>query len=463
MRFNTLLHSVLFTAACITTIDLRASEGAAEAVSPAAPAEAALPLEDLRHFTQVFDQIRNAYVEEVDDPTLLKNAIIGMLTQLDPHSAYLDESAFEDLQTSTSGEFGGLGIEVGMENGFVKVISPIDDTPAQKAGVMAGDLIIKLDGTPVKGMSLNQAITKMRGKKGTPIVITLVRDGVDKPIDKTIVRDMIKVVSVRVEPLETQYAYVRIAQFQLNTADELKKALLKFQQDLKKKNQPLRGVVLDLRNNPGGVLQGAVDVSDIFLESGLVVYTEGRIQNGNMRFEATSGDLLEGAPMVILINEGSASAAEIVAGALQDQKRAVLVGTQSFGKGSVQTVLQLSENRAIKLTTARYYTPSGRSIQAAGIVPDIVVVPAVVEAVKENHRVREADLDGHLENEKAAAKTDTKAAEDKLADWLSRDNQLHDAFNILKALVLQSEMAQRVVPSSEVPPKEVPATAEVIP
>jgi len=398
--------------------------------------ERSLPLDDLRNFTQVFDQIRNAYVEEVDDTTLLKNSIIGMLSQLDPHSAYLDESSFEDLQTNTQGEFGGLGIEVGMEDGFVKVISPIDDTPAQKAGVMAGDLIVKLDGTPVKGMGLNQAIEKMRGKKGSKIVLTIVRKGIDKPLEMTIVRDMIKVVSVRVEKLEEHFVYVRIAQFQVNTADDLKKLLGKIKGSM---GGQLQGIVLDLRNNPGGVLQGAVDVADIFLERGLVVYTEGRIQNANMRFEATAGDMLSGAPIVVLINEGSASASEIVAGALQDQKRAILVGTKSFGKGSVQTVLPLSEKRAIKLTTARYYTPNGRSIQAAGIEPDIVVVPAVLETVNEDDRVRESDLEGHLDNEKSDKKTAPNENADKLSEWLQKDNQLHDAFGILKALSIQRE------------------------
>lgn len=413
--------------------------------------EAQLPLEDLRNFTQVFDQIRNAYVEEVDDKTLLKNSIIGMLSQLDPHSTYLDESSFEDLQTNTQGEFGGLGVEVGMEDGFVKVISPIDDTPAQKAGVMAGDLIIKLDGTPVKGMGLNQAIDKMRGKKGSKIVLTIVRKGVDKPLEMTIVRDMIKVVSVRVEKLEEQFAYVRIAQFQVNTADDLKKLLGKIKGEM---GGQLQGIVLDLRNNPGGVLQGAVDVADIFLERGLVVYTEGRLQNANMRFEATAGDMLNGAPVVVLINEGSASASEIVAGALQDQKRAILVGTKSFGKGSVQTVLPLSEKRAIKLTTARYYTPSGRSIQAAGIVPDIVVVPAVLEAVTGDDRVTESDLEGHLDNDKAGKKIAPDEDADKLSAWLQKDNQLHDAFGILKALVIQRQAYAAAVEPALAPKKE---------
>lgn len=437
MLFNKLFCATVLCVLAASTIasDDDTSQKKSEA-SGETTEDLRLPLEDLRNFSQVFDQIRNAYVEEVDDKTLLKNSIIGMLSQLDPHSAYLDESSFEDLQTNTQGEFGGLGIEVGIEDGFVKVISPIDDTPAQKAGVMAGDLIIKLDGTPVKGMGLNQAIEKMRGKKGTKIALTLVRKGVDKPLELTIVRDMIKVVSVRLEKLEEQFAYVRIAQFQVNTAADLKRLLGKFKGEV---GGQLQGIILDLRNNPGGVLQGAVDVADVFLESGLVVYTEGRLQNSNMRFEATAGDMLNAAPIVVLINEGSASASEIVAGALQDQKRAILVGTKSFGKGSVQTVLPLSETRAIKLTTARYYTPSGRSIQASGILPDIVVFPAVLEAVKESDRVTESDLEGHLANDKADKNTPRNEDADRLAARLQKDNQLHDAFGILKALAIQRQ------------------------
>lgn len=413
-----------------------------------------LPIEDLRTFTQVFDQIRNVYVEEVDDTTLLKNAIIGMLTQLDPHSAYLDKASFEELQTSTSGEFGGLGIEVGMEDGFVKVISPIDGTPAQRAGIKAGDLIVKIDGTPVKGATLDVAVEKMRGPKGSSITLTIVRDGLDKPLDIKLIRDTIKVVSVRAETLEAGFVYARIAQFQVNTADDLKKALEKLQRENKKN---LNGVVLDLRNNPGGVLQSSVDVADLFLEKGAIVSTKGRVSNSNLEYEATAGDLLNRAPMVVLINEGSASASEIVAGALQDQKRAIVMGTQSFGKGSVQTVIPLSEDQAIKLTTARYYTPSGRSIQAEGIVPDIIVEPALFESVDgDSLRIKEADLAGHLENklthknsmgndatekrDPTARRGDTKPANQKdLMEWLNKDNQLHDALNVLKAIHISQE------------------------
>jgi len=407
-----------------------------------------LPLEDLRNFTQVFDQIRNAYVEPVDDKTLLKNAIIGMLTQLDPHSAYLDKASFEELQTTTSGEFGGLGIEVGMEDGFVKVISPIDDTPAQRSGIKAGDIIIKIDDTPIKGMTLDESISKMRGPKGSPITLTVMRENQDKPLDIKLIRDMIKVVSVRAKMLDAGYAYVRIAQFQVNTADDLKGALEKLQKENK---VVLKGVVCDLRNNPGGLLQAAVDVTDLFLEKGTIVSTKGRVSNSNLEYEATAGDVLNHAPMVVLINEGSASASEIVAGALQDQKRAIIMGTQSFGKGSVQTVIPLSEDRAIKLTTARYYTPSGRSIQAEGITPDIVVEPAVLESAEaDNFRIKEANLSGHLKNE-VTHKTNNKSADKPVNDndvveWLKKDNQLHDALNVLKAIHI-SQQNLDLVPS----------------
>ncbi len=398
--------------------------------------QGSLPLEDLRTFTQVFDQIRNAYVEPVEDETLLKNAIVGMLTQLDPHSAYLDKNSFEELQASTSGEFGGLGIEVGMEDGFVKVISPIDDTPAQRAGIKAGDIIVKIDDTPIKGMTLDESVSKMRGAKGSAITLTIMRENNDKPLDIKLIRDMIKVVSVRAKTLDTGYAYVRIAQFQVNTADDLKAALSKLQTENK---NDLKGVVVDLRNNPGGVLQASVDVADLFLEKGTIVSTKGRVANSNIEFEATAGDMLRHAPMVVLINEGSASASEIVAGALQDQKRAIIMGTQSFGKGSVQTVIPLSEDRAIKLTTARYYTPNGRSIQAEGIVPDIVVEPAVLESAEvDSLRIKEANLSGHLQNE-SVHKTDKSSGDKDVIEWLKKDNQLQDALNVLKAIHISQQ------------------------
>lgn len=413
------------------------------------PAQGQLPLDDLRTFASVFEQIRVSYVEEVDDRKLLENAIRGMLSELDPHSAYLDEKDFSDLQSMTSGEFGGLGIEVGMEDGFVKVISPIDDTPAKRAGIQSGDLIIKLGDKSVKGMSLDEAVNLMRGKPGEPLKLVILRKGEDKPLDITVKRDIIKVLSVRQKILEPGYAYVRLAQFQINTGAELRTAIA----ELKKKG-PLQGVVLDLRNNPGGVLQSAVEVSDAFLNQGLIVYTKGRIADADMRYNAEAGDLLDGAPLVVLINDGSASAAEIVAGALQDHRRAVLVGTDSFGKGSVQTVIPISETKAIKLTTALYYTPSGRSIQAQGIKPDIHVERAKLTTVPQEMRAAEADLDKHLANGNAPAAETTrkstgknkeapdnsnKDSSDPLkteADLQENDNQLHDALNVLKAMHL---------------------------
>jgi carboxyl-terminal processing protease len=398
--------------------------------------EGLLPLEDLRTFTKVFDQIREGYVEKIDDSTLLEFAIKGMLSELDPHSAYLSATSFDDLQMNTTGEFGGLGIEVGMEDGFVRVISPIDDTPAAKAGVQAGDLIIKLDDKPVKGMDLNKAVNMMRGAKGSKITLTIARDGVEQPFDLVLTRDIIKVQSVRSHIIEEGYAYLRIAQFQVNTGDDTEKAL----NDLLKENPNLKGLILDLRNNPGGVLQASVQVADAFLNDGLIVYTEGRIKNADLSFEATPGDLVQGLPIVVLINDGSASASEIVAGALQDHRRAVILGTQSFGKGSVQTVIPLDEERAIKLTTAIYFTPNGRSIQAQGIVPDIEVGRAQVTALKSrNPNITEADLQGRLDNASGGPAQGSKSRADahsKKGDLFAEDNQMFEALNLLKGINL---------------------------
>ncbi|HCB40253.1 MAG TPA: peptidase S41 [Gammaproteobacteria bacterium] len=388
-----------------------------------------LPINELRTFADVFDRIKQAYVEEVDDKTLLENAIQGMLTELDPHSAYLKPEAYQDLQINTTGEFGGLGIEVGMEDGFVKVITPIDDTPAKKAGVEAGDLIIKLDSTPVKGLSLGEAVKLMRGKPGSDIVLTIIRAGIDKPLEITVTRAVIQVQSVRGRLLQKDYGYVRLSQFQINTGADMLKLLEKLR---KENDADLKGLVLDLRNNPGGVLQAAVDVSDAFIDDGLVVYTSGRLPDSDMKFRAAPGDELKGVPIVVLVNGGSASASEIVAGALQDHSRAVIMGTTTFGKGSVQTVLPLHNNRALKLTTARYYTPGGRSIQAQGIEPDIVVENARLTRVEEMQRVKERDLSGHLENPEGEG--ETGAASDGKQALSDTDYQLYEALNLLKAL-----------------------------
>ena len=389
-----------------------------------------LPLDELRTFADVFNQIKQSYVEEVDDKTLLENAIRGMLAGLDPHSTYLDAKSFDELQVNTTGEFGGLGLEVGLENGFVKVISPLDDTPAQKAGIEAGDLIIKIDGKPVKGMTLNEAVDAMRGPKGSEIELSIVRESVRQPFDVKLKRDTVKVLSVKSRSLELGYGYIRIAQFQANTGTEVRKAVEK----LKKENKSLKGFVIDLRNNPGGVLQSAVDVADAFIRDGLIVYTEGRLPNSKSQFKATPDDIANGLPIVVLINGGSASASEIVAGALQDQKRAVVMGTESFGKGSVQTVMPLSETSAIKLTTARYFTPNGRSIQANGIQPDIIVERAKIEALPRVDNITEADLEGHLRS-RDGKESSSKARKDEPQDKLiSSDNQLYEALNLLKGL-----------------------------
>ncbi len=400
----------------------------------AATNEGKLPLDELRSFADVFNHIRLSYVEEIDDKTLLENAIRGMLSGLDPHSSYLDAKSFDDLQVSTTGEFGGLGLEVGMENGYVKVISPIDDTPAEKAGIESGDLIIQLDSKPVKGMSLNEAVKLMRGKKGSDIELTIVREGIRQPFDVTVTRDIIKVVSVRSKTLEEGFGYVRIAQFQSKTGSEFRKAI----ESLQAKDQPMKGLVVDLRNNPGGILQSSVEVADTLLENGLIVYTEGRLNDSHSEYSATPDDLTEGVPVVVLINGGSASASEIVAGALQDHHRAVIMGTDSFGKGSVQTVVPLSEKHAIKLTTARYFTPNGRSIQAQGIVPDIIVERAKIETIKTRERITEADLQGHLSSEDGD-ESDSKTRQSKTKDNLfNSDNQLYEALNLLKGLHILS-------------------------
>lgn len=394
--------------------------------------QSVLPLEDLRVFTKAYEHIRNAYIDEIDDKTLLEHAIRGMLQELDPHSAYLDASSFEDLQVHTTGEFGGLGIEVGMEDGFVKVITPIDDTPAQRAGIEAGDLIVRIDETAMKGLSLNEAVAKMRGPKGSDIVLTIVREGVDQPFEVTLTRDTIKVRSVRTEVLDERFGYVRLAQFQINTGRDLRNAVKNLLQQA-----PLEGLILDLRNNPGGVLPASVDVVDIFLDGGLVVYTDGRLPHADIEYEASAGDLTEGLPLVVLINEGSASAAEIVAGALQDHRRALVVGTQSFGKGSVQTVIPLTDDRALKLTTALYYTPGGRSIQAQGIKPDITVKRARITALSNQAGLSEAQLAGHLGNRQIGPAPDKTTDDSEVEDSLAaRDNQLYEALNLLKGVTL---------------------------
>lgn len=433
-----------------------------------------LPIEELRTFAEVFNAIKQGYVEPIEDKKLITHAISGMLSNLDPHSAYLDADAYKDLQVGTQGEFGGLGIEVGMEDGLVKVISPIEDTPADRAGIKSGDLIFKLDDTLVKGLTLSDAVKKMRGKPKTQIKLSILRKGETKPLEITLTREVIKVQSVKSKLVEEGYGYLRITSFQENTAPSIVKHL----GDLYKPGQ-LKGLVLDLRNDPGGLLNSAVGVSAAFLPpKTLVTSTDGRTPDAKHLFYATPEDYLRGSrddflkalppearqvPMVVLINGGSASASEIVAGALQDHKRAVVMGTTSFGKGSVQTVLPLPGNTAIKLTTARYFTPSGRSIQAKGIVPDIVVEESANGT--SSSRLREADLENHLENNKdagkeaapaakpqsksptskpkstAPAKDEEEAGEPPLRELASKkDYQLNQALNLLKGLqIMQSK------------------------
>ena len=427
------------TAALIATLPLAAANAETAQAQPEVQTEQTtqeerLPLRELRLFTQVFEQIRRGYVEEVADTELLENAIAGLLLELDPHSVYLNQTDYEQLQESATGEYGGLGLQVGSERGMIKVISPIDDSPAAKAGIEAGDFIVEVDGTPVRGMAVQKAIDKLRGEKGTSIKLTLFREGEDGPLDITVVRGTIQVSSVRSRIIEPGYGYVRVSQFQVSSGKDFKKELL----SLKEKQPALKGLIIDLRNNPGGLVPASVEIADAVLDGGTVVYTEGRLPSANISFDAKSGDLLQGTPIVVLINGGSASASEIVAGALQDHQRAAIIGTQSFGKGSVQTVIPLGDGRAVKLTTARYFTPNGRSIQAEGIVPDIIIEPAEIRLYNKRKQVREADLDGHLEQADGAK----KKAKDRDKD-ITDDNQLYEALNVLKGFQLLGKRVSR--------------------
>jgi carboxyl-terminal processing protease len=438
--------------------------------SASAEKEAAqpLPIEEMRAFADVFGKIKSDYVEPVSDKKLMTEAINGMLTGLDPHSAYLEGDAFKELQINTQGEFGGLGIEVGMEDGLVKVISPIEDTPAYHAGIKSGDLIIKLDETLVKGLTLNDAVKKMRGKPGSRITLTVLRKSEPKPFTVVVTRAVIKVQSVKSKLVEPGYGFVRVTQFQEHTGENLAKAIENL---YKQNNGHLNGLVLDLRNDPGGLLNGAVAVSAAFLpKDALVVYTEGRTDEARMNLTTSPENYLRGnkddylaklpeavknVPLVVLVNGGSASASEIVAGALQDHKRALIMGTQTFGKGSVQTILPLSSNSAIKLTTARYYTPNGRSIQAKGIVPDIVSEDPATAAQDSTFRLREADLTHHLSNDKeepaeakpvapakdaAKSKADDAVKPEVVEFGAKNDFQLNQAMSLLKGMhILQSK------------------------
>jgi carboxyl-terminal processing protease len=418
---------------CIALIALpaKAEDAVAAADDPHhsdGDARQALPLEELKMFADVFNQIRQGYVESVPDSELFELAVQGMLSGLDPHSVFLKEKAYDSLQETTQGEFSGLGIEIGQDGGYITIIAPIDGSPAEDAGLKAGDVILKIDGESIRDLPVDRSIDLMRGPTGSEVLLTIGRRGVADPFDVTVIRDIIKVPSVRSRELMEGYLWLRASQFQKDTGQEaiaiLDKALAK---------GALKGVVLDLRNNPGGVLGASVDMAGAFLDGGLVVYTEGRHPQAADSYEAAAGDMLHGLPIVVLINGGSASASEIVAGALQDRRRAVIMGTRSFGKGSVQTILPISDTRAVKLTTARYYTPNGRSIQAEGIVPDIVVERAEVKSVESNRRTKEADLQGSLAAEEAI---DAQSESESLTELRNNDNQLYEALTLLRGINL---------------------------
>ena len=389
----------------------------------------------LNMFGDVFERVRSEYVEEVDDAELIEAAIQGMLSSLDPHSTFLNSKAYGEMQVHTRGEFGGLGIEVTMENGLVKVVSPIDDTPAYKAGMQPGDLIVGIDGEPVFGLTLGEAVELMRGPVNSEIVITVQRSGVEQPFDVAITRDVIRIRSVK-SRAEGKVAFIRVTSFNEQTESGVEKAMRELRKEI---GDGLQGVVIDLRNNPGGLLDQAVAVSDAFLEKGEIVSTRGRGRRGGQRFNARAGDIAEGLPVVVLINGGSASAAEIVAGALQDHRRAIILGTRSFGKGSVQTVIPLPGEGAMRLTTARYYTPSGRSIQAKGIEPDILVDAGTIQVTSDAARRREEDLRGRLDSE--VQNSDSPEVEEEIAAELTEDDALRDyqlqrALDLIRGLAL---------------------------
>ncbi len=389
----------------------------------------------LNLFGDVFEQVKGKYVEDVDDKQLIEAAINGMLTSLDPHSSYLNMDNFEEMQVDTRGEFGGLGIEVTMEDGFVKVIAPIYDTPAEKAGLQPGDFITHIDGTAIRGMTLNDAVEMMRGKVNTDIVLTIIRKGEQAPFDVTLTRAVIKIQSVRAEPRD-DVGYIRITKFNEQTSSGLQRAIADMREEI---GPEIKGLVIDLRNNPGGLLDQAISVSDAFLDKGEIVSTRPRDTENTERYNARSGDLSEGLPIVVLINDGSASASEIVAGALQDHRRAVIMGTRSFGKGSVQTILPMPGNVALRLTTARYYTPSGKSIQEVGIVPDIIVPQARVESIEAETRRSEASLSGALRNEDEGISEEEKDANSRRdeAEQLAVDDyQLSRALDMIRGISL---------------------------
>jgi carboxyl-terminal processing protease len=409
-----------------------------------------LPLEELQMFADVFNQIRQGYVESVPDSKLFEMAVQGMLSGLDPHSVFLEEKAYDSLQENTQGEFSGLGIEIGQDRGYITIIAPIDGSPAEAAGLEAGDVILKIDGESIRDLPVDQSVDLMRGPTGSEVLLTIGRRGTQDPFDVTVIRDIIKVPSVRSRELMKGYLWLRAAQFQKDTGNE---AIAVLQEALTEGD--LKGVVLDLRNNPGGVLGASVDMAGALLDGGLVVYTEGRHPQAAERFEAPAGDILDELPIVVLINGGSASASEIVAGALQDRRRAVIMGTRSFGKGSVQTILPVTETRAVKLTTALYYTPNGRSIQAEGIVPDIVVERAEVKSVESARRTKESDLQGSLSG---GDPVDTEAESESLTELRNSDNQLYEALTLLRGINLLRPNTMPELPIDQTTASAAPAS-----
>ena len=383
----------------------------------------------LNLFGEVYERVRSEYVEEIKDKDLIEAAINGMLQSLDPHSSYLNSDNFEEMKVQTKGEFGGLGIEVTMENGLVKVVSPIDETPAAKAGIQSGDYISHIDEEAVMGLTLSEAVDKMRGPVNTPILITVIRKG-EEPFDVKIVRDIIKITSVKIQVHE-EVGYLRITSFTQKTYKNLIKEFSKLEKQM---SGNMTGLVLDLRNNPGGLLDQAISVSDAFLDRGEIVSTRGRETNTEQRFNATKGDITKGIPIVVLINGGSASASEIVAGALQDHKRGILLGTSTFGKGSVQTIIPVSSKGAIRLTTARYYTPSGKSIQAKGIEPDIFVPQSKLEVLETNNERKESSLRGHLDEKDSDTEKTENEDISETENTLKDDYQLNRAIDLLKSI-----------------------------
>ena len=458
MRFSTLSLAVLLLAAPLAqaqtapTQTSGAKKPADSAPAPASSVPDRVDLDDVRNFSRVYEIVRQAYVEPVDNKTIMKAAISGMLSGLDPHSEYLDKDGLAELNEDTTGQYGGLGIEVLQVDGTLRIIAPIDDTPASRAGIKPGDTIIKIDGKVVDPENIDDMFKALRGDPGSKVTLTILHEKSDKPIDMPLVREKISVTSVKTREIEPGYAYIRVSQFQDDTAPDLEKKL----GELIRKNGPQKGAILDLRSNPGGLLTAAVGVSDDFLNSGTIVTTRGRLQDSNLSFEAHSGDLLNGAPMVVLVDNGTASAAEIVSGALKDNHRALIIGRRTFGKGVVQTVLPLDNDHAVKITTARYYTPNGTSIQAEGIKPDIALADLAVNKADSAAILvsSEADLPNHLANE------DTKAAKDidndgsaENAKLATQDYALSQALNVLKGLALNRAPSVAPVPAAATPSK----------